>query len=142
MTMRVLFAGGDTGFLELEQRFLSHCGHNAMIAHDGLECASALRDFIPDVVVIDCELLWGGSEGVIALMLEDPRLSQTPVILIADDDPRETYEDMMEWMTVGWIRKPYGMSELLTQLTSHVQLCRLPSAGYVVPKLTAFQGTE
>jgi len=138
--MRVLIAGGDTEFLELEQRFLSHCGHDATIAYDGLECASILQDFIPDVVVIDCELLWGGSDGVVAIMLEDPRLSQTPVIFVADVDPREAYEDKMEWMVVDWIRKPYGMRELLTQITNHVQSCRLQNRGYATPKLTAYQG--
>jgi len=136
--MQVLIADGEKEFLELERRFLSQCGHDVLIAHDALECASILRGSNPLVVVLDSELLWGGADGVIAMMLEDPRLSQTSVILVADADPRAAYEDTMEWMAVGWIRKPYGMGELLTQLTSHIQSCRLPSGGYVVPKLTAF----
>ena len=61
-------------------------------------------------------------------------------VLIADDDPRETYEDMMECTAVGWLRKPYGMSELLTQLTSHVQSFRLPNGDYIASKRTAYQG--
>lgn len=140
--MRVLIADGDREFLELERRFLSQCGHDVLIANDGLECARFLRDVNPDVVVMDCGLLWGGSDGVIALMLEDPRLSKTPVILVADVDPREAYEDMMEWMVVGWLRKPYGMSELLVQLTNHVWSCRLPNRGYVVRKFENYQGVE
>jgi len=101
--MRVLIAGGDTEFLELEQRFLSHCGHDATIAHDGLECASILQHFIPDVVVIDCELLWGGSDGVVAIMLEDPRLSQTPVILWRMSiQERHTKTRWNGWLSIGF----------------------------------------
>ena len=54
--MRVLIADGDREFLELERRFLSQCGYDVLIASDGLDCVSVLRDFSPDVVVLD----WAG----------------------------------------------------------------------------------
>jgi len=73
-------------------------------------------------------------------MLEDPRLSQTPVIVVADVDPGASYKDIVEWTIVGLLRKPYGMSELLTQLTSHVQSSRLPNRDYIASKRTAYQG--
>ena len=138
--MLVLIADGDREFLELEQRFLSQCGHDVLIASDGLECASVLRDFSPDVVVLDCEILWGGSDGIVALMLEDPRLSQTPVILVADVDPRAPYQDIVEWMLIGWLRKPFGMNEFLAQITNHLSFCELPNRRRAVPKLEIFSG--
>ena len=140
--MQVLIADGDKEFLELERRFLSQCGHDVLVASDGLEGASVLRDFSPDVVVLDCGILWGGSDGVVALMLEDPRLSQTPVILVADVDPRARYKDIVEWMVVGWLRKPFGMNELLAQITNHLSFCELPNRRRAVPKLEIFAGVE
>lgn len=138
--MQVLIADGDWEFLELERRFLSQCGHDVLIASDGLECIKFLRDFNPDVVVMDSELLWGGADGVIALMLEDSRLSQTPVILVADVDPRASYKDIVEWMVVGWLRKPFGMNEFLAQITNQLPSYKLPNRRRAVPKFGTFQG--
>ena len=140
--MQVLIADDDKEFLELERRFLSQCGHDVLIASDGLECASVLRDFSPDVVVLDCGILWGGSDGVVALMLEDSRLSQTPVILVADVDPRARYKDIVEWMLIGWLPKPFGMNELLAQITNQLSSCELPNRRRAVPKLEIFAGVE
>jgi len=140
--MLVLIADGDKEFLELKRRFLSQCGHDVLIASDGLECASVLKDFSPDVVVLDCGILWGGSEGIVAMMLEDPRLSQTPVILAADVDPRARYKDIVEWMVVGWLRKPFGMNEFLAQITNQLPSCKLPNRRRAVPKLEIFAGVS
>lgn len=58
--MRVLFADGDEAFLEVAQRYLSHRGHEVNIATNGLETVARLRRDLPDIVVLERELLWGG----------------------------------------------------------------------------------
>jgi len=114
--MRILIADGDKALLEQTQRYLLQHGHDVKSASDGLECTDILYDFIPDVVVLDCDLLWGGSDGVIALMRHHPNLSQTPIILIAEEDPRAEFDDTLNAALVGWLPRPYRLSELLTQI--------------------------
>ncbi len=140
--MRVLMADGDTQFLELERRFLSHSGHDVWIASDGLQCFRILREIIPDVVVMDCGLLWGGSDGVLTLMLDDPRLSHTQVILAADCDPRANYDDIVEWMLISWLRKPYCLNELLAEITNHLPSCELPNRRRRVTNQETCKGVE
>ena len=55
--MRVLIADGDEVFLEVSQRYLSDRGHKVNIATNGLETVAGLRRNLPDVVVLDRELL-------------------------------------------------------------------------------------
>lgn len=70
--MRVLITDGDEGFLEVAQDYPSNCGHEVDIARNGLEAIASLRRGLPNVVVLERELLWGGSDGVRALMRKFP----------------------------------------------------------------------
>ena len=53
----------------------------SMTAADGVGCAARLREFAPDVVILDTDLLWGGADGVLARLRVggDPC---TPVVLL------------------------------------------------------------
>ena len=84
--MRVLIADGDGEFLDIARRFLNQRGHEALVVSSGLECIACLRDYPPDVIVLSCELLWGGTEGVLEIMNEEPTLDAIPVILVTDEE--------------------------------------------------------
>lgn len=57
--MRVLLADGDKEFLDVAQDYLSTLGHEVYIARNGLEAVAGLRRGLPNVVVLEQELLWG-----------------------------------------------------------------------------------
>lgn len=56
------------------------------MAHDGVGCCIRLAEKIPDVIVLEQGLLWGGAEGVLARIREDRQASTVPVVVIADED--------------------------------------------------------
>jgi len=120
--MRVLIADGDRALLEILQSYLWDRGHEAEIAADALECIVMLREFAPHVLVLERELLWGGSEGVMAAMRGDSRLHQIPVILIADK--RGGPDSMVDIRLVAWLQKPFRLSDLLGQLASASSLAQ------------------
>lgn len=63
-------------------------GLQVMSADHGVECLEVLRDFTPDIVVIEPELLWGGGDGVLAVLSEMPGMWIVPiVVLTADSSP-------------------------------------------------------
>lgn len=116
--MRVLIADADEVFLEILKNYLCDNGHEAKGASDGLGCVTLLRDFEPEIVVLERELLWGGSDGVMAYMRNDPILSRTPVILTTDNISLEELGAMTKPRLVGWLRKPFRLNDLLRQITS------------------------
>jgi len=140
--MQILIADGDKVFLEQAQRYLLQRGHDARAASDGLECIDILCEFAPDVVVLDCGLLWGGSEGVIALMCESPELSQTPTILIADEDPRVQLDISMNPMHFKRLQKPFRLSELLNRIETGSRLPRMDKHCQGSPALATSSGGE
>jgi DNA-binding response OmpR family regulator len=119
--MRVLLADCDSEFLNIAKRFMSQCGHEALVASSGLECIECLRDCPPDLLVLDCELLWGGSEGVLEIMDDEPALDAIPVILMTDEqwEPKTVFE--ADSRVVGRVRKPYSLAQLLKKM----QVCEI-----------------
>lgn len=130
--MRVLFVDCDSEFLDIAKRFMNHCGHEVFLASCGLDCIERLNDSTPDVLVLSCELLWGGHEGVLAIMNEEPTLDTIPVILVTDE---ELESDAIEAdaRIVARVRKPYSLNHLLKQ----IQLCEINRSESFVNPVTA-----
>ena len=113
--MRVVLADTDEVFLEIVQSFLWDRGYDAEIATSGLECVSILREFGPDALVIDRDLLWGGTDAVLELMAESEHLNRVTIILTADGSLDD--ELLVNSSLPGaYLAKPYRLSELLAQL--------------------------
>jgi putative two-component system response regulator len=84
MAVRVLLADGNESLVTEYQTFLSSKGFVAATATTGLDCVERLRDFQPNVLVLEADLQWGWGEGVLARMFEDTDLPRVPVIVLAD----------------------------------------------------------
>jgi two-component system phosphate regulon response regulator PhoB len=126
--MRVLIADCDREFLDIAKRFMTQCGHEALVASNGLQCIACLRDSVPDIVVLDSELLWGGSDGVCDFMNEEPTLGAIPVILITDEVAETKTDSEKDFRIFDRIRKPYS----LTQLIGRLQACEMSRIGSLV----------
>ena len=61
---------------------LAREGFEVEMALSGLECVSRLRERVPDVLVLEPQLPWGGGDGVLAMMSEDPDLTAVPVMVL------------------------------------------------------------
>jgi CheY-like chemotaxis protein len=114
--MRVLIAEGDKVFLDIAQDYLLHCGLEVNVATNGVEAVASLRRDRPDVVVLDRELLWGGEDGVRALMRQVSRWSEIPVILTSTDVMPEEFSSAVGAPVVARLRKPYRLRDLLARL--------------------------
>jgi DNA-binding NtrC family response regulator len=77
----VLIAEGHQTLRDRLGRLLGEHGYQVFSASDGLDCSQKLRQLKPQAVVLDQDLRWGGSEGVLAIMRDDPVLCRIPVIL-------------------------------------------------------------
>ena len=70
--IRVLMADPDESLQPLYREPLLQKGFIVTAALSGLECAARLRERVPDVLVLEPQLPWGGGEGVLAMMGEVP----------------------------------------------------------------------
>ena len=80
MAVRVLLTDPDEFSATTYADCLRQRGAIVTTASTGLECLERLRDFVPDVLVLDPELLWGGGDGVLAVIHEQPELRPAFVV--------------------------------------------------------------
>lgn len=118
--MRVLIADGDEVFLGVAQDYLSDCGHEVNLARNGLEAVASLQRGLPNVVVLERELLWGGSDGVRAIMKKIPGWSEIPLILTSSNAMPEESDSIASPPIVARLQKPFRPRDLLI----HFQACR------------------
>lgn len=138
--MRVLIADRDELFVESLQFYLLRNGHVAKAAFNAIDCADILTDFTPDVVILDCGLLWGGYQGVVTLIGETPRLSRTLTVLIGDEDPRDDFNGSLDPLRLAWLSKPFRLSDLLTSMEAGSPALRSTSQARGVKSLVSQHG--
>lgn len=109
--MRVLIADPDSAAVDPLPNLLSEQGHEVQVASDAEYCLESLRESQPDILLLESSLPKDGGQQVLTRLRQASGLPPLPVILVSNDislfDPR-TYPNL-----VGWIRKPYRLSDLL-----------------------------
>ncbi len=81
-TVRVLLAGPNNFRWREYHETLNATGFTARLTSDGLECVAVLRAFRPNVLVLDPSIPWGGGDGVLAVLDEEPGLNQNFVMIL------------------------------------------------------------
>jgi len=82
-------ADPDESLQPLYREPLLQDGFELATASSGLECVARLRERVPDVLVLEPKLPWGGGDGVLAMMGEVPQLAAVPVMVLTScRDPR------------------------------------------------------
>lgn len=79
--IRVVFADPDERLLTVYRQDL-YREFEVETASDGVECAACLRERIPDVLVLEPQVPWGGGGGVLAMMHDVPKLANVPVMIL------------------------------------------------------------
>jgi len=79
--MRVLLADRNRETVRNLGRLLERYGHDVETACDGLECIAKLDPFLPQILLLDQGLLWGGADGVLEWVRDHPFLQNTLVLL-------------------------------------------------------------
>jgi len=125
--MRILVADGNEQLLDLLESFLLDRGHTVALARDGLACARELRRFRPEVVLLERHLLWGGSDGIIALMREQLGPATPPVILMTDRDEDACDDESSISLGMESLTKPFRLSALTRSLDRAVARIRARS---------------
>jgi DNA-binding NtrC family response regulator len=82
MGATLLIADGESPSRDALAGFFAQCGFQVEIACDGLECLFGVRALEPDVLVVDCELPWGGAAAIVAFLNETHFEFEMPAVLV------------------------------------------------------------
>jgi len=109
MKPRLLIADSDAELRDMFRRYFSASGFDIAMADDGLECLEQFRQFLPDVLVVEREMPWGGGDGVLGRLREEYPLLAIDVVITTDDgrdfDPAPP--------VIACLEKPFSLASLL-----------------------------
>lgn len=79
----VLFVDDDRFFLEAVGEFLEEQGYRVRRAEDGLAALKAIRDELPDVILLDLIMPKIDGGRVCRYLRQDPRFQQIPIVIFS-----------------------------------------------------------
>jgi DNA-binding response OmpR family regulator len=114
--VQVLMADPDQSLHPEYRGPLLQEGFELVTATSGLECVARLREQQPDILVLEPQLLWGGGEGVLAVMGEHPRLAAVPVMVLTSCRDSRLMETVMRFPVSDYQLKPLAPERLAGRL--------------------------
>lgn len=109
----VLLADADRELRDTFGAFLSRNGFHVDHAADGLECVAVLRRVVPDLLILDQQLPWGGGDGVLGILSKDPALCPGQILLTSPLAAQEVRDNLPSSLGVEVLTKPFTLSALL-----------------------------
>lgn len=112
---RVLIAEPNAALLTEYGKSLQQEGYVVATATTALECLARLRDFLPDVLVLEPRLPWGWGEGVLAILSEESDIPRVKVIVVSAG-PHEGLAQAGEYPISVQLRKPLPPQSLAQEI--------------------------
>jgi DNA-binding response OmpR family regulator len=112
MMARVLIADSDSQTVETYRDHLFEFGYGVVVASDGVECVQSLREMTPDILVLGAPLLWGGCDGVLNVIEQEPDLRPPFVMVLASDRDHKTILRTLAGEIDDCQRKPLSPRQL------------------------------
>jgi len=119
---RVLMADPDTSLPVVYREPLLREGFELGTAVNGLECVARLRECVPDVLVLEPHIPWGGGDGILAIMGESPELAMIPVMILTSCRDRDVLNAVERFPINDYHVKPLAPDRLAGRLRSFVDL--------------------
>jgi carbon storage regulator len=117
MSIRVLIADSDEYLLTSYREYFRQLGATVVTATTGLECMERIRDSAPDLLILEPVLLWGGGEGVLALMQEHPELRPAFVIILTQSRNRSLQYRLSSFKIDDYQIKPLTGNRLAERIS-------------------------
>jgi CheY-like chemotaxis protein len=112
MKGRVLLADNDATLCDIYHQYFRSCGYLVETAVNGVECLHKFRQFLPDVLVLEWDMPWGGGCGVLARLHEEyPALPVHVIVVTANPADQQLTAPLSE-RVVGYLTKPFHLATL------------------------------
>jgi CheY-like chemotaxis protein len=97
---------------ELLRTVLERQGYGVIEAEDGEDALVKLKDFLPDLVLLDLQMPARNGYDVLKEMRKDDRLASVPVVAITANAMPEDREKVAAAGFNGYIAKPVALARL------------------------------
>jgi len=124
---RILIAEDTPQAAELLELYLSEAGYDTAIASDGEEAMRWLKEYRPDLVLLDVMMPRLSGFEVCKRLRADPATRNIGVIMVTALDQQTDIDRAVEAGTDDFLSKPINKDELFKRVRSLLQSRRQPS---------------
>lgn len=124
---RILIAEDTPQAAELLELYLSEAGYDTAIASDGEEAMRRLKEYRPDLVLLDVMMPRLSGFEVCKRLRADPATRDIGVIMVTALDQQTDIDRAVEAGTDDFLSKPINKDELFKRVRSLLQSRRQPS---------------
>jgi DNA-binding response OmpR family regulator len=110
--MRLLIADSDPTMAELYDSYFSNNNFQVTTVGNGVQCIDAIRRKMPDVLVLEHKLPWGGDDGVIECLQQDFPFACPEIVLLTKDKSFEDLSNRKLLLAAAYLHKPFMMRDL------------------------------
>lgn len=143
--VRILLAGLNNYRWRSYHRRLDDSGFSVRFTNTGVDCVAALREFRPNVLVLDPNIPFGGGDSVLAVRDEEPELkANVLMILTARCEPSLLYR-LSAYRVDDLAGQPISAAVLqwrLECLLTRQQECTTPLTGLSTSRLQFRSASE
>lgn len=118
-----------TRLIELE---LKYEGYTVSTAVDGIEGLKKVKDFIPDLILLDCMLPGMSGEELCRKLREDS--DDVPIIMITARDSVEDKVKCLDYGADDYLVKPFATEELLARIRAVLRRKPISQSGTLTYK--------
>ena len=110
---KILIVDDDITITELMKALATMDGHETTTVNDSLQAVEVANSVQPDLITLD--LMMPGLTGfeLCKLLHDDPKFSQTPIIIVSAKDDAESKEQAKQAGAIDYLTKPFGMDDFL-----------------------------
>jgi DNA-binding response OmpR family regulator len=116
MTTRILIAEDEESIVASLEFLMRHAGFDTLVARDGEVAIASLREFRPDLVLLDIMLPGRNGFEVCRAVRDDPQMRGTRVLMLT---ARGGMHDAARGMDAGaddYMSKPFSTKDLVARV--------------------------
>lgn len=129
----LLIAEGDLDLRSAYARLCVHRGLSADTVSDGLECLKRLAARLPDVLLVDLDILWGGGDGVVACARDGTSGAVRPAIFVTGFESPHVLSRRSGVSVENCFQKPFRVGGLLDAVSAALTVDHEAAATSVAP---------
>jgi two-component system phosphate regulon response regulator PhoB len=118
----ILVVDDDLPILLLMRNVLKEFGFEARTANSGAAALDAVREQIPDLVLLDKNLPGMSGTEIINVLRSDGGLGQVPILILSGEPVSR--DEIASLGAAGAVMKPFDVMDLVERIRSHVGVTR------------------
>ena len=124
MKTRLLWADADSGLTEVFARFFGQFDFDVRTTSTAHDCVLELRDFQPDVAVLDVDLTWGGARGLLEELCGNGSVVRPRVVIVTGGEPAEVLAVQTGQPLAHCLPKPFRLTTVLDRICASLEESR------------------